>query len=115
MTEKRFETTSPLMLSPKAIAWDEEKQLWLDIYNLEKELNALHEENKELKQQLDKTIDMLNKEINTSETAFDGILKEKQDYKDRVIKVLRNHYLECKKWNDTHTMLIIKQICGDLE
>lgn len=37
------------------------------------------------------------------------------DYKMKLREVLLNHYLECQKWSDTHTQLIIKQIASDLE
>lgn len=46
------------------------------------------------------------KEIKTEQLCFD-----KMD----LLKILRNHYLECQKWNDTHTQLIIKQIAQDLK
>ena len=46
------------------------------------------------------------KEIKTEQLCFD-----KMD----LIKILRNHYIECQKWNDTHTQLIIKQIAQDLK
>lgn len=58
--------------------------------------DELHEENKEiLKDEKQLSIDFMG-------------------YKMKLVKVLRNHYLECQKWGDTHTQLIIKQIAGDL-
>lgn len=49
-------------------------------------LNDLHEEKEVFKRQLDDTIELLNKEINSSENAFDGLMKENQ----RLIKMLDN-------------------------
>lgn len=58
--------------------------------------DELHEENKEiLKDEKQLSIDFMG-------------------YKMKLVKVLRNHYLECQKWGDTHTQLIIKQIASDL-
>ena len=58
--------------------------------------NELHDENKEiLKDEKQLSIDFMG-------------------YKMKLVKVLQNHYLECQKWSDTHTQLIIKQIASDL-
>ena len=63
---------------------------------IRKENEQLKDENKELKNDKEQlSIDFLG-------------------YKMKLRKVLRNHYLECQKWGDTHTQLIIKQIASDL-
>lgn len=54
-------------------------------------LNCLHlhyEENKQLKQQLDDSIEMQNKQINSAENAFEELLKEKEQLK-KEINILR--------------------------
>ena len=39
-------------------------------------LNNLHEENQRLKQELEKSVEILNREINSSENAFKGLMEE---------------------------------------
>lgn len=103
MTEKRF--TICVDSNDLKSLWDnerteEEPLLWLtlsdriggidDVCEL---LNELHDKNITLKKD-NETLKIKNKNL---------------------IKILRNHYIECQKWNDTHTQLIIKQIAQDLK
>ena len=48
------------------------------------QVHELKEENKELKNELDKSIEMLNKEINSSEKVFNGLMEENQELKQRL-------------------------------
>ena len=50
--------------------------------------SELAEENKQLKQQLDDSIEMQNKQINSAENAFEELLKEKEQLK-KEINILR--------------------------
>ena len=47
-------------------------------------LNKLDENNKYLKKELDNTIEMLHKEITTSEYAFDGLMKENKELRSII-------------------------------
>jgi len=55
---------------------------------LRKQIAELNEEKEDFKSQLDNAIEMLNKEINTSENAFEGLMKENQSLKKLIKRVL---------------------------
>ena len=36
------------------------------------------------------------------------------EYEEKVERVLRDHYLTCQKWSDTHGRIIVEQIAQDI-
>lgn len=71
-------------------------------------MNELAEENKQLKKQLDETIEGLHKEITTSENAFEGLMNENKELRDackgydwyKLYKQLLNENEQLKKDNE---------------
>ena len=67
--------------------------------------NSLADENKQLKKQLDETIDGLYKQITSSENAFEGLMKENKELRDacknydwyKLYNQLRNENEKLKK------------------
>lgn len=51
---------------------------------LEENIQILEKENEDLKIQRNETIDMLSREINSSEKAFEGLMRENRRLKERL-------------------------------
>lgn len=112
MTEKRFEMKDPncwgypITDNKTGTVYNCNSNIWMK--ELVGVLNALHEENKSLKKQLDDTIDLLAKEINSSENAFEGLLKENQHIKQTIIEAYQTERTEIGK-------SVLKQLIEQME
>ena len=81
MTEKRFNySRCEIFENGEHFAYACSEYNAEDISN---KLNELVEENEELRKQLDETIDGLHKQITTSENAFEGLMKENKELRQK--------------------------------
>lgn len=90
----------------------------IQLFKDSNELKEIKDENQRLIKMLDNVANCMqnqNKDIPIDDfVELWNKMATKEVLELKLIQVLRNHYLECQKWNDTHTQLIIKQIAQDL-